>query len=593
MKPSLLPTMATLLGVALLHLTSAPAAASGLSDLLDGKNSREVQRAAREVERQRARDEARERQQRKRDEALERRQSALDGRNAGCEQVAKLYTGTDHIPPEVLAQRFGGGPRGDRSSPAMQLPYEAWLLQDARFEPAYAKRYEDMSPEEGKRLNDASRGGCTMPRNERGQAMSDNMLLFRAFDPRYQPRYLQGVRQIRDAHENVQQTLQALASLPPGLDGRQAFASHAAKRGEIEGFLDEKGRATYRRAFADAYARVVAPANEARVAAAVAQARGLDGLQALSRLQSDLRNEARAAGTEARLPTALRERQESLIAEIATSERARVDALGSGLVALERGAQWHADYRQRLEPLIGGSLPGQELVGHFEARRGAALDAAERELSQRIAATRSDSALQALTVRYLPLEMDQRHAIGTALFTRVAAQRDELHKRSVLGNASPAAGVSSNGAAGRSSRPVAAAATATGEPSESDMYDAFNAVLQSRNAAARDTAERCNNRQFQNDPVLAMQCLQFGLGVGTTGRGQGVRAPEFKVSSFQNLGCEKAQGETGWRCDYAAGIEGNVQLPPSIAELMGGGNHGQARFVRRGDGWLMIPDKPR
>ncbi|MBX3600599.1 MAG: hypothetical protein KF863_08240 [Rubrivivax sp.] len=587
---------ATLLG-GMLASAAPTAAAQGLGDLLDGKTARELQRAAREVERQRARESARERRERSREEARERRDAVRDERLADCERVAAWFAGTDHIPPEALARRFGGGPRGDRSSPSMQLPYEAWLLQDARFEPAFGQRYDAMSVDEGKALHEASRGGCTMPRNERGQSMSDGMLLFRAFDPRFQPQYVQAVRRIREAQAQVQQTLQALAALAaagPGDEAGQALGRQAAQRAALEGYLDEPRRAAFRRAFAETYARVVVPAQEARVADAVAQARGLDGLQALARLQAELQAEARAAGAEAPAPAALRERREALVAEVAAGERARVDALGSGLVALERGVQWHADYRQRLEPLIGGSAAAHALVEHFEARRAAALQAAERELAERIAATRSEGELQALVARYLPVAADERHAVGTALFTRVAAQRDELHKRSVLGSASPPA--AGGGGAARSTAPAArpvAAAAASGEPSESDLYDAFNAQLQARNAAARDTAERCNNRQFQNDPVLAMQCLQYGLGVGTTGGGQGVRAPEFRISSFQKLGCEKAQGETGWRCDYAAGIAGNVQLPPSMAVLMGAGNHGQARFVRRGDGWLMIPDPPR
>lgn len=591
MDRALATILCTLLAAVLPALAPPPAAAQGLSDLLDPRTAREVQRAARELERQRAREAARERREGQRSASSERRENVRSDRLAACERVAAWFAGTEHIPPEALARRFGGGPRGERGSPAMQLPYEAWLLQDARFEPAFGKRYDEMPVEEGRALHEASRGGCAMPRNERGQAMSDGMLLFRAFDPRFQAQYVQAVRRIREARGTVQRTLQDLATLAPGDEARQALGRQAAQRVELEGYLDDAGRAALRRAFAEAYARAVAPANEARVAAAVAQARGLDGLKALGRLQDELLAEARAAGTEAPLPAALRERRAALAAEVAAGERARVDALGSGLVALERGAQWHADYRQRLEPLLGSSGAGRGLLEHFEARRAAALQAAGGELAQRIAAARSEGELQALQARYLPLAFDERHPAGTALFTRIAEQRDELHKRSVLGSAAPAGG-GADAAPTVRPRPTAAP-TATGEPSESDMYDAFNAVLQARNAAARDTAERCNNRQFQNDPVLAMQCLQFGLGVGTTGGGQGVRAPEFKVAGFRKLGCEKAQGETGWRCDYAAGISGNVQLPPSMAALMGGGNHGQARFIRRGEGWLMIPDPPR
>lgn len=577
---SIRPAWIMLLWAALLSAMPLPAAAVDITDILDGKGLRELGR-------QSARESARERRERATRERMERQESARSDRMADCQRVAAWYTGTEHIPPEALASRFGGGSRGDGGSPAMTLPYEAWLLQDARFEPAFGIRYDDMAVEDGKRLHQASRGGCRMPTNERGQAMSDGMLLFRAFDARYQPRYVQAVRQIREAHATIRQTQLLLADLPPGEMGRKQLAQHAAQRRALEGYLDEGGRNGWRQAFVDAYARVVDPANEARVAAAVAKSSGLDGLQSLSRLQAELVDEARAAGVDFRLPPALRQHQDALAAQVANAERARVDALGSGVVALERGAQWYADYRQRLAPHIADTAPGRELMRHFEVRRGSALNAAERDLSRRIAATRSDNELQALVARYLPLEQDQRHPAGTALFTRVAMQRDELHKRSVLGSSPSSA--KSEQPAGHVSRP----ASGSGEPSESEMYDAFNAVLQAQNAAAQETAERCNKRQYQNDPLLGVQCIEFGLGVGTTGGGQNVRAPQFRIANFQKLGCEKAQSETGWRCDYAAGISGNLQMPPSMARLMGAGNMGQARFVRRGDGWLMIADPPR
>lgn len=438
-----------------LQLVVVPTVAQGSDD-----------RSTREIERQAARDAARERRERSREEMRERQERARSERLSACEKVAAWYVGTDHIPPEVLASRFGGVARGDRGSQASQLHYDAWLLQDARFEPAFGKRYDDMTSEEGKRLHDASRGGCRMPTNERGQAMSDGMLLFRAFDARFQPRYVQAVREIREAHASIRHVRQALAALSPGEEGRQRFDQLVAQRQALAGFLDEKERENWRLAFADAYGRVLGPANEVRVAKAVAHSHGFEGLQMLGRLQAELNTEADAVGVAPPLPPALRERQQALAAELAASERARVDALGGGLVALERGVHWHVDYRRRLGPLMGDSARGRELMQYFEAHRSNALDAAEPELSQRINATHSEDELQALVERYLALPMDQQHLAGTALYTRVAAQRDVLYKRRILGDqlSSPVGGVAQ---APPQQGSAAAPVPASGEPDAS------------------------------------------------------------------------------------------------------------------------------
>ncbi|MDP3822652.1 MAG: hypothetical protein Q8R33_14360 [Burkholderiales bacterium] len=125
------------------------------------------------------------------------------------------------------------------------------------------------------------------------------------------------------------------------------------------------------------------------------------------------------------------------------------------------------------------------------------------------------------------------------------------------------------------------------------MHDAFNDLLQAQNGQATDVAERCNNRDYQGDSVLAMQCLQYAMGVGMTRGGQGVVAPQFKISRFEKLGCERAQGEAGFRCDYVAGIAGNVNLPPSLNSVVKNGSATQARFVKRGSGWSMLAGRAR
>lgn len=577
-------------------VTSSTFAASSdsvlIAQLPDMPGAREIQRAVRDAERaarnaeRQAERAAREGERRA---ASEDRRSARAQREQGCERIQTWLSDTSGVPPEVLDRRFGGGAgRADpKAAAATQLPYESWLFQDARFVPAFGKRFDEVPTDERAALQQAG-NGCVPPRNARGQAISDNMLFFRAFDSRYHPRYVDGVQKIREAQSHVGTAKKDLALLAPDDDGLRRYRELAAQAARLSLFLDVEQRAAYQQALAQAQTRIVQPVLARRAGEAVSQANGYTGLTALVELQSEM---ARDGGA---VPPGLRERQADIARELVAQERSRVDALGSGLVGLERGVQWHREYATRYGARLVPAVPQlRAMLEHFEQRRAAVLDASQAELSARIAQVKSDGELQQLVAQYIPLEFDQRQTSGTALMTRVAEQRDTLHKRSVIGTQTATAAPAPPATPAQAAPARAVAAPADGGPSESDMYDAFNDLLQAQNAQATSVAERCNNRDFQGDPVLAMQCLQFGLGVGMTRGGQGVVAPQFKISHFERLGCEKAQGETGFRCDYVAGIAGNVNLPPSLDAVVKGGNVAQARFVKRGSGWLMLPDPPR
>ena len=138
------------------------------------------------------------------------------------------------------------------------------------------------------------------------------------------------------------------------------------------------------------------------------------------------------------------------------------------------------------------------------------------------------------------------------------------------------------------------AAPALAEPTEAEMRAAVEAQFENANAEMRSTAERCSNREFnrgQGDPVLAMQCIQYAMTGGMTQGGQGVRAPQFKLSRFEKIGCEKAQGKVGYLCDYVAGFGSDMRnMPPSLQRMTNDGSLSQGRFVKRGDRWLRLPE---
>ena len=139
---------------------------------------------------------------------------------------------------------------------------------------------------------------------------------------------------------------------------------------------------------------------------------------------------------------------------------------------------------------------------------------------------------------------------------------------------------------------LAVAHAALAEPSGPEMRAAIEAKLSNANAAADETAQRCNNREYnrgQGDPVLAMQCLMYGTGVGVTDGGRNVRAPQFKLTYFEKIACEKAQGKAGYLCDYALGYGSNMASNSAIVEqTMRNGSTAQARFVKQGSRWIAL-----
>lgn len=134
--------------------------------------------------------------------------------------------------------------------------------------------------------------------------------------------------------------------------------------------------------------------------------------------------------------------------------------------------------------------------------------------------------------------------------------------------------------------------TALAEPSEREMRAAIEAKFNNVNENANSQAERCNNREFNRgggDPVMAMQCLSYAISGGMTNGGRNVQAPQFKVTRFEKIACEKAQGKAGYLCDYVMGYGSNMAANSRmIEETMRNGAAAQARFVKRDGGWIAL-----
>ena len=118
------------------------------------------------------------------------------------------------------------------------------------------------------------------------------------------------------------------------------------------------------------------------------------------------------------------------------------------------------------------------------------------------------------------------------------------------------------------------------------MYDALKATMDGMNSNMKDTENACRAGDYQNDPFLALQCI--GIFGGTAGRG-GISA---RITKFQKIACEKADGKPGYVCDYAIRLNmSGLTLPPSGARIMNSEQVVHKRFVRTGDAWIALPAK--
>lgn len=162
--------------------------------------------------------------------------------------------------------------------------------------------------------------------------------------------------------------------------------------------------------------------------------------------------------------------------------------------------------------------------------------------------------------------VDSRHLEGSTAMSHAAREATErLELRSV-------------GLVDRSTQEV------NGEPSAQAMYLAVKAKADQVNDQLASTYERCQRRQFQNDPMLAMTCLT----ILAAGGGDELRA---RITRFEKLGCAVGEGQTGFVCDYVLGLETSSPFmrETMMGELMAMGSVSQGRFVPIREGWLFTP----
>jgi hypothetical protein len=124
-----------------------------------------------------------------------------------------------------------------------------------------------------------------------------------------------------------------------------------------------------------------------------------------------------------------------------------------------------------------------------------------------------------------------------------------------------------------------------GSPSEADMRQALENKFGAINSELENLAGRCVRREFNDNPLIAMQCLSICVSAGNESCNV-----SFKLTEFRKIGCKEVVEQPGYVCDFVAGFSSTSPYVQSTlsALLGGGGSHGQGRFVNEQGGWTFI-----
>jgi hypothetical protein len=387
----------------------------------------------------------------------------------------------------------------------------------------------------------------------------------------------------RHARQTLPKAIAALKELPPAPDSYDRAMAMAEKGNhdfaglwpsEFRAFTEAVGQARHRLApalLASRLDRAIGAADD--YAGAVTLKNVLAANQELLEQVDPALRQSQTARVQNKLHTLL----ENLLA----SERASVDALGADLPSLAAGKQWHQDFNTHYAAVFSDPAVNDLLIRFADSRRRT-LAAMNAELMALIGKADSPGAVQSITDRYLDLSIDRSVAAGQAVLSAAEARREKLLvATAALENqyGSPAEPdiVDTADSPGDSKRPTA-----------HEMYEAVKAQVAAINGSLQSTAKACLGGGYRNDPLLAMQCLSLCGGSGGTCK-VGVT-----LTRFERLGCAPAAGKAGFMCDYIVGFSTHgTTVPASLAQILGGGQLTQARFLPRGKAWIIIAEPAR
>lgn len=454
-----------------------------------------------------------------------------------CDQVAGW---TANMPAQDAGgARLGQAPEADVMA----------LIEDSRFQRALGKPYAQMSAEELKPYPIAL-GHCftsTGPLAQLGvREKTAALTVLSALNmPRIQAAVARQQQTVRDLGE-MSATLDNLQPTPADYD---RLVSMTSRFTAAQARIPAQQRSAFQARLASAEERIAIPIERQRTQSAIALDKGPESLQAMASLQTQLsRTSPSQAVNSARGEdrVLLAKRISETASAVVAAEKSRIDSFGNGLPALEKGVAWNEDFRRRYDGAGSQVKELGELQSYFLDKRRAVLSTVAPSFQREIGKASDPTAVAG---RYL-LASDRNDPAGAALWAAVADRGMEQEKWAVL-RSNPAQDRKSGGSGeGGSNAGNAGNRSSSGEPTEGDMYDAFNAHLRGATAALQGLADSCSNVRGSNNPADAVACL-MGAAVKHSGGTQ-----PMAINSFEKVGCMPASGRYGFNCDFNVAMSG-------------------------------------
>lgn len=386
-------------------------------------------------------------------------------------------------------------------------------------------------------------------------------------------------------------------TLPADKSGADRWLEITRKATPLLSFAAPQSREIFQTSMQKADTAVIAVVLPGLIDEALAQARGVEGLNRLERQTvygvgpnryvrfmspegQQVRNESGQR---------LREGRKALAALISEGERERIDRWDTGMSGLSDGVQWRAAYDASLAPHAPYLPPLEELLAYFRQKRAESLRANHEAFRQMVAGAASREELASLKARFL-LEEDRQTAEGNALLAMLAEREEAADRAMALGRPLKTS-APQDGASPVAMSDAAADVDPDGGPSEEVMYDLLRSVLVTATKRQNELMAQCSSGPRSDDPLMNQLCLGVMLYRGMTA-GLTANAPVPRILEFERLGCAPAAGKPGYFCEYMLAVEKQLNpafVGPEAKALLEDSALKSARFVRsRSKGWYII-----
>jgi len=279
---------------------------------------------------------------------------------------------------------------------------------------------------------------------------------------------------------------------------------------------------------------------------------------------------------------------DKLLTALMADELKRTEAFGRGAAALTNGRTWVSDVKRRYGFVMERS-PVLSALRQVQARRAKDLTNAQPAITAEINAQKSPDGIDRLLASYFILPDDTETQPGAALVNHARQMREIMAMENavvqVIRDRAKVLGIPESKVGHLPKDPDG--------PNVEEMYDALQQRVGAYNENMKNTIARCRAGGFQNDPVLAIQCIGLFPVIGNNKYDLQVTITHFdKVRNS----CRDLQeiGMAGYRCAYSLGFnQNNPIMDTTFGELVRAGGITEARFLQANNGWIMMTLKER